>query len=76
MEALLKIDGNTQDRDKFIAALLAVKFNAPRGPFAFNPQTHGPIHNVYIREVAEIDGRIDNKVIATYPNVREKPSRS
>ena len=70
-EALLTTDGNTQDRNKFIAALLAVKFNAPRGPFAFNQQTRGPIHNVYIREVSEIDGRVANKVIATYPNVRE-----
>ena len=41
----------------------ALKFNAPRGPFRFNPVTQSPIQNVYIREVAEIDGH--NKVIAT-----------
>jgi branched-chain amino acid transport system substrate-binding protein len=75
-EALMKTDGNTQDKDKFLAALGGVKFNAPRGPFAFNPQTHGPIHNIYIREVVDVDGRIDNKVIATFPNVRETASRS
>ena len=52
-EALRPVDGNTQDKDKLRAAMLAVKFNAPRGPFRFNPITQSPIHNIYIREVAE-----------------------
>ena len=55
------------------AAMLAVKLNAPRGPFSFNQQTQGPIHNVYIREVAEVDGRITNRVIHTYKDVAEPP---
>jgi branched-chain amino acid transport system substrate-binding protein len=76
-QSLTAIDGNTQDKDKMRAAMLAMRFNAPRGPFRFNPATQNPIHNIYIREVAEVDGRIANKVIATIPEVREpdnKPS--
>jgi len=75
-DALKATDGNTQDKDKLRAAMLAVKLNAPRGPFRFNPQTQGPIHNVYIREVAEVDGRITNRVIQTYKDVAEPPTKT
>lgn len=71
-DAITAAGGNTQDFAKLRAAMLAVKFNAPRGPFSFNPQTQGPIHNIYIREVAEVDGRVANKVIATIKDVREQ----
>lgn len=73
--ALTALDGNTQDKEKLSAAMLAVRFNAPRGPFRFNPVTHNPIHNVYIREVADLQGRIANKVIATIPDVREPDTK-
>ncbi len=75
-EAIQRVDGNTQDKDKLRAAMLAVKFNAPRGPFSFNPVTQNSIHNIYIREVAELDGRITNKIISTIPEVREPNTRS
>ncbi|MFM7570450.1 MAG: ABC transporter substrate-binding protein, partial [Betaproteobacteria bacterium] len=70
-ESLTAIDGNTQDKDKMRGAMLAMRFNAPRGPFRINPITQGPVHNIYIREVAEVQGRIANKVIATINDVRE-----
>jgi branched-chain amino acid transport system substrate-binding protein len=75
-QAIQAVDGNTQDKDKLRAAMVAVKINAPRGPFRFNPQTQGPIHNVYIREVAEVDGRITNKVVQTYKEVAEPPTKT
>lgn len=71
-DAITATKGDTKDFAKLRAAMLAVRFNAPRGPFSFNPSTQGPIHNIYIREVAEIDGRIANKVIATVKDVREQ----
>ena len=70
-ESLTAIDGNTQDKDKMRGAMLAMRFTAPRGPFRINPVTQGPIHNIYIREVAQVDGRIANKVLATIKDVRE-----
>ena len=74
--ALQKVDGNTQDKDKLRAAMRELSFNAPRGPFRFNPITQSPIQNVYIREVAEVDGRITNKVVHTYRDVVEPPTKS
>ena len=69
--ALQAVDGNTEDKDKLRAAMIAVRLNAPRGPFRFNAATQSPTQNVYLREVAEIGGRITNKVIHTIPNVVE-----
>lgn len=69
--ALEAVDGNTSAKDKLRAAMRAVKLEAPRGPFSFNPNTQSPVHNVYIREVAEINGRIANKVIHTIHKVAE-----
>jgi branched-chain amino acid transport system substrate-binding protein len=74
-ESLTAIDGNTQDKDRMRGSMLAMRFNAPRGPFRFNPATQSPIHNVYVREVAEVDGRIANKVIDTIRDVREPDTR-
>lgn len=76
VETLKATDGNTQDKDKLREAMLAVKLNAPRGPFRFNQQTQGPIHNVYIREVAEVDGRITNRVIQTFKDVAEPAAKT
>jgi branched-chain amino acid transport system substrate-binding protein len=69
--ALEAVDGNTSDKNKLRTAMRAVKLQAPRGPFSFNPNTQSPVHNVYIREVADINGRIANKVIHTTPEVAE-----
>ena len=74
--ALQQVDGNTQDKDKLRAVMRELKFNAPRGPFRFNPVTQSPIQNVYIREVAEVDGRITNKVIHTVREVVEPPTKT
>ncbi|HEX9462896.1 MAG TPA: ABC transporter substrate-binding protein [Alphaproteobacteria bacterium] len=69
--ALKTVDGNAQDRDKLREAMLKVKFEAPRGPFSFNPDTQNPILDVYIREAVEIDGRIGSKILKTLPQIRE-----
>jgi len=75
-QALQAVDGNTQDKDKLRTAMRALQLKLPRGPFRFNEITQSPIQNVYIREVAEIDGRIANKVIHTVPNVVEPPTKT
>lgn len=72
-KSLEAVDGNTSDKDKLREAMRAVQLNAPRGPFKFNQQTQGPVHNAYIREVAEVDGRITNKVIHTIPDITDPP---
>lgn len=73
--AIEAVDGNAGDRSKLREAMRAVKFDAPRGPFRFTPETQSPTHNVYIRQVEEIDGRITNKVIHTAREVPEPAKR-
>lgn len=74
--ALEAVDGNSADKDKLREAMRQIRLDAPRGPFRFNEETQSPIHNVYIREVADVDGRLTNKVIHTFPNVIEPPRRT
>lgn len=66
--ALSAVDGNTADKDRLRGAMLSQRIEAPRGPFRINPASQSPIHNTYIREVIEINGRITNKVIHTIEN--------
>jgi len=61
-EALQKTSGDTSDKAKLIAALEAVKFNSPRGAFEFDPATHNPIQDMYIREVKTVNGQAVNTI--------------
>ena len=48
-----------------------VQFNAPRGPFRFDPATHNPIQDVYIAQVIELDGKITTKTLSTAKQVQD-----
>ena len=61
-EALQKTSGDTSDKTKLISALEAVKFNSPRGAFEFDPATHNPIQDMYIREVKTVNGQAVNTI--------------
>jgi len=52
------VDGDASNKDKLAEAMAKVQFNAPRGPFRFDPATHNPIQDVYIAQVIEMDGKI------------------
>ena len=76
-ESLKAVDGNASNKDKLAEAMVKVSFNAPRGPFRFDPVTHNPIQSIYVTEAQESGGRMVNAVIATYKEVRDpgvKPS--
>ena len=70
-EAIKATDGDTTDKDKLAAAMAKVSFEAPRGPFRFDPVTHHPIQNTYICEVKEIDGTVVIKDFKTIENVQD-----
>jgi branched-chain amino acid transport system substrate-binding protein len=53
---------DVDDRDAFRAALRAADFASVRGDFAFANNQH-PIQDVYIRQVAEVDGQITNRLV-------------
>ncbi|WP_461470440.1 ABC transporter substrate-binding protein [Pararhodobacter sp.] len=53
---------DVDDRDAFRAALRAANFDSVRGDFAFANNQH-PIQDVYIRQVAEVNGEITNRLV-------------
>ena len=57
VDALKATGGNTADKEALVAAMLATRFDGPRGPFRIDPRTNNVIQNVYIFEVqAQGDG--------------------
>jgi len=57
VRALKAVNGNTQDKDKLVAAIAATEFDSPRGRFRFDPKTQNVIQPfIYIREVRELPG--------------------
>jgi branched-chain amino acid transport system substrate-binding protein len=75
-ETLKLTDGDTSNKDKLAEAMAKVKFDAPRGPFRFDPVTHNPIQNVYFVEEQEKNGRIVGVVIGTHKDVQAPPTKN
>ena len=70
-EALRAISGEAENKEKFIAALRKVAISDDaRGPMKMD-DLGNPIQNVYIRKVERVDGKLQNTVIYTYPNVSQ-----
>ena len=58
--------------DKALAAAKTFKYNSPRGPISIDPDTRDIVMNEYLSEVVKApDGRLQQKVIATIPNVKD-----
>jgi branched-chain amino acid transport system substrate-binding protein len=72
LRALKTVNGNTQDKDKLVAAIAATEFDSPRGRFRFDPKTHNVIQPfIYIREVREAAGGLTNVPIDKVAEVRD-----
>jgi branched-chain amino acid transport system substrate-binding protein len=72
VRALKTVNGNTQDKDKLVAAIAATEFDSPRGRFRFDPKTHNVIQPfIYIREVREVAGGLTNVPIDKVADVRD-----
>ena len=71
IEAVKKIKGDVENRDKFIKTLKSQEMpNAPRGPIVLD-KYYNPIQNIYIRKVEKVGGELQNTVIKTYPKVSQ-----
>src|SRR5438874_3218726 len=64
------IKGRIEDKQAFMKAVRAGKFDTCRGPVRFD-EYGNVIGNVYIRRVTRQAGRLVNTVIHTYPNVSQ-----
>jgi branched-chain amino acid transport system substrate-binding protein len=69
--ALEATGGDIENVDKFLAALRRVDLSdSPRGPMRFDDYGN-PIMNIYVRKVERVNGRLQNTVIHTFPNVTQ-----
>lgn len=75
-ETLKATDGDTSNKDKLAEAMAKVRFDAPRGPFRFDPVTHNPIQNVYFCEEKQQGDRVVSAVIGTQHNVQAPPTKN
>lgn len=72
IRALKAVNGNTQDKDKLVAAIARVEYDSPRGRFRFDPRTHNVIQPfIYVREVREVYGGLNNVPIDRVADVRD-----
>ena len=72
IRALKAVNGNTQDKDKLVDAIAKLEFESPRGHFRFDPKTHNVIQPfIYIREVKEVAGGINNVPIDKVADVTD-----
>ena len=69
--AIEALRGDTSSQERLAEAVGKVKIDTVRGPISFDPETNNVIQTIYIRDVAEIDGALHNKVLATYKDVRD-----
>jgi branched-chain amino acid transport system substrate-binding protein len=70
-EALKAINGEAENKEKFVAALRQVSISDdPRGPMKMD-DLNNPVQNVYIRKLERVGGNLQNTVVHTYPNVSQ-----
>jgi branched-chain amino acid transport system substrate-binding protein len=71
IDAIKSINGDVENREKFLAALKNLKVaDTPRGPIELD-QYGNPIQNIYIRKVQRVGSELQNTVIKTYPKVSQ-----
>ena len=69
--ALEATGGDIENAEKFLGALRRVDLSdSPRGPMRFDDYGN-PIMNIYVRKVERVNGRLQNTVIHTFPNVSQ-----
>src|SRR5262245_29150936 len=72
LHSLRVVNGNTQDKDKWVDAIAKVEFDSPRGRFRFDPKTHNVIQPfVYVREVKETALGLNNVPIDKVADIRD-----
>jgi branched-chain amino acid transport system substrate-binding protein len=62
------------DKTKFKSELSNVHFTGPRGPLKIDPKTHNVIQNIYVFKNEFVAGKVQQRVLATIPNVQDGPN--
>jgi len=70
-EAMKSLGGNITSQEALSRAVLGSSFASPRGPISFDPATNNVVQNIYVSEVANIDGALHNRTLASFDKVRD-----
>jgi branched-chain amino acid transport system substrate-binding protein len=68
-EGLKKTNG--AGGEALVNAMKGLSWTSPRGPVSIDPQTRDIVQNIYVRKVERVNGRLQNTVIHTFPNVSQ-----
>lgn len=71
VEALNKTGGDVGNKDRFAEAMAGVRFDSPRGPFEFDPNTHNVVQTIYVRQVRRVGNSIANVVFENLGRVKD-----
>ncbi|CAH1693899.1 Leu/Ile/Val-binding protein homolog 6 [Hyphomicrobiales bacterium] len=63
---MIEATGGKQDAKAAVEAVKGLSWMSPRGPVTINPQNRHITQNIYLREVAEDNGKYINKEIRTF----------
>jgi len=55
----------------FMAAVKGLSWTSPRGPVSIDPDTRDIIQNIYMREVKEVNGELQNVEFATFKDLKD-----
>jgi branched-chain amino acid transport system substrate-binding protein len=69
-EALKATNGDTNG-DALIEAAKGLSWDSPRGPIAIDPETRDIVQTVYIREIQDVDGVLQNVILHEIPAVKD-----
>ena len=69
-EALKATDGDASG-DALIEAAKGMSWDSPRGPMSIDPETRDVVQTVYIREVQDVDGELENVIVHEIPDVKD-----
>ena len=69
-EALKATNGDASG-DALVEAAKGMSWDSPRGPMSIDPETRDVIQTVYIREIQEVDGELQNVIVHEIPNVKD-----
>ncbi|MBP7001364.1 ABC transporter substrate-binding protein [Amaricoccus sp.] len=69
--AALEKTGGDASAEALLAAAKGMAWQSPRGPMSIDPQTRDVVQTVYIREVQEVDGKLQNVVIHEIPEAKD-----
>ncbi|MEO3386804.1 ABC transporter substrate-binding protein [Mesorhizobium sp. CAU 1741] len=69
-EALKKTNGDASG-DALVEAAKGMSWESPRGPMSIDPETRDVVQTVYIREVQDVDGTLQNVIIHEIPDVKD-----